>query len=249
MQEILRDPLWTFVGAIFAIIAVVVMILIFFAQRKGKKLSYEITSNSQLLGVKDEVQGKVQILYEGKEVRNVHLLTIKFINNGGHSISSSDYEYPLSISIDPISRILTHEIVNEDPKNLGINLRKEENKIIINPVLLNIKDSFCIKMLVSDFQGRPEIEGRISGVKNITQYVEGEATFVTLSLISMLMIAIGALNLSNSDVVLIFGNVISKNSLAWLSLVLGYVMILVGTFTNRVSRRIFSQITRAAFIR
>ena len=54
MSEILRDPMWTFIGVIFAILAVFVTVLIFFAQRKTKKLSYEVVTNTQLIGVKDE---------------------------------------------------------------------------------------------------------------------------------------------------------------------------------------------------
>lgn len=44
-------------GEILAILAVIVTIIIYFAQRKIKKLSYEIVSNTQLLGVKEEMQG------------------------------------------------------------------------------------------------------------------------------------------------------------------------------------------------
>jgi hypothetical protein len=79
MEELMRDPLWTFVGVVFAILAVIVTILIFFAERKIKRLSYEFTSNTQLLGVKDEIQGKVQVLYDGEEVTKTSkkLLQIK----------------------------------------------------------------------------------------------------------------------------------------------------------------------------
>lgn len=156
------------------VIAVIVPIGIFFAQRKSKKLSYEITSNTQLLGVKDEIQGKVQLFYEGKEVKNVHLLNIKFTNNGNQSISSNDYERPLNIVVNEDSKILTHEVINEEPANLGTEIKLEKNKIIVNPVLLNKKDTFSVNALISDFEGKPNIDGRINGVKSISHIKEDQ---------------------------------------------------------------------------
>ena len=178
MDELIRDPLWTFVGVIFALLAVVVTISIFLAQRKKKRLSYEITSNTQLLGVKEEIQGKVKVLYEGNEVKNVHLLTLKFTNSGNQPISSNDYERPLNISVNNEATILTYEIIDEEPENLGAEFSQQGNTLTLSPLLLNSKDSFSIKALVSDLEGRPEIDGRINGVKSIARFREGQVSFI-----------------------------------------------------------------------
>jgi len=233
MDELLRDPLWTFVGVILAVLAVLVTVMIFFAQRKTKKLSYEITSNTQLLGVKDEIQGKVQVLYEGKEVKNVHLLTIKFSNNGNQSISSNDYERPLSIEVNSDAKVLTYEVIDEEPENLGAVVQLEENKIVLSPILLNEKDTFSIKALISDFEGQPIIDGRINGVKAITRYKEGQISFMVTTLISLVLIGFGALNLEKIELISIFGFEVSMGVIGGVLFASGYLFMLIGMLKNK----------------
>ncbi len=171
----MKVPWWASFSKIEVIIgalAIVVAIAIFFAQRKTKKLSYRVTSNNELLGVKEEIQRKVQVLYEGKEVKRVHLLTLKFTNDGNQSISSDDFERPLSVSVNSEAKILTHEIIDENPKGLGILASLEANRLTFSPVLLNSKDTFSIKALISNLEGEPKVDGRIRGVKAINRYTE-----------------------------------------------------------------------------
>ena len=58
MIELLRDPLWQFVGAILGFVAIGITIIIFWLQRTRKSLSYEILSNTSLLTIKEELEGK-----------------------------------------------------------------------------------------------------------------------------------------------------------------------------------------------
>jgi len=244
MEEILRDPLWTFVGVVFAILAVLVAIGIFWAQRKTKKLSYEITSNTQLLGVKDEIQGKVQVLYEGKEVKNVHLLTLKFTNSGNQSISSGDFERPISIEVNSEAKILTHEIIDEDPDNLGADIKLEKNIMTVSPVLLNEKDTFSIKALISDLEGKPKIDGRINGVKSITSFKEGQVSFVILTIVALVLIAFAAPNLEKDEIVSILGLEISRGVIGGALFISGYVLMLVGMMRNKRMLKITREMVR-----
>ena len=97
MVELLRDPLWQFVGAIFGLVAIGIAILIFWLQRTRKSLGYEVISNTSLLTIKEELEGKLQILYEKESVNNVQLIVIKLINTGNLPIASNDYELPLRL--------------------------------------------------------------------------------------------------------------------------------------------------------
>lgn len=247
MEELIRDPLWTFVGVVCAILAVVVTILIFFAQRKTKRLSYEITSNIQLLGVKDEIQGKVQVLYDGKEVKNVHLLTIKFTNSGNQSISSSDYERTLSIEVNSDAKILTHEVIEEVPENLGATVSLEGNKLVFSPVLLNAKDSFSIKTLISDFEGRPSIDGRINGVKSISKYSDGQWSFIITSLISFFLISVGAFSLIEQGVFDVLGMEVSASFIGGSLFVFGYILMMFGMLKSKMALTILREMARSGF--
>jgi hypothetical protein len=233
MDQLVRDPMWTFVGSLFAILAVLVAIAVFFAQRKIKRLSYEITSNTQLIGVKDEIQGKVQVLYEGEEVKNVHLLTLRFTNNGNQSISSGDYERSLGVTVNPEAKILTYEIIDEEPNKLGAAVSLEGNKLIISPVLLNAKDAFSIKALVSDLQGRPEIDGRINGIKSIMKHNDGQMSFFSIAFISMLLFGFGIFYLDKDDIISLAGLEIPRRIVGMSSIAFGYLLMTVAMFKNK----------------
>lgn len=241
MEELIRDPIWTFVGVLCAILAVVVTIFIFLAQRKTKRLSYEITSNTQLLGVKDEIQGKVQVLYDGEEVKNVHLLTIRFTNSGNQSIASSDYERPLSVEVNSDAKILTHEVIDETPENLGATVTLEESKLIFAPVLMNAKDSFSIKTLISDFEGNPFIDGRINGVKSIAKYKDGQWPFLITSLISFVLIGVGALNIEKEVMLSVFGIKTSAGTIGAFLFITGYFLMMIGMLKNKRILSIFNE--------
>jgi hypothetical protein len=245
MSEILRDPLWTFVGAVLAVLAVVVTIFIYFAQRKIKKLSYEIISNTQLLGVKDEIQGKVKVLYNDEEVKNVHLLTVRFLNAGNQSIVTSDYERPVSIGVNANAKILTYEILEQDPSNIGATLYTLDNKIMLNSVLLNAKDSFCIKTLISDLEGNPKIDGRINGVKEISKITDGQVSFIITALISFVFVGFGALNLESKELVHVFGVELSKSIVGGSLFGLGYILMIFTMVKNKRTLKLTQEIFRA----
>ena len=235
MDNLISGPFWTFVRDILAFFAVVVPIAVFFAQRKKKKLSYDVTSNTPLLSVEDEIQGKIKVLYEGNEVKKVHLLTFKFTNTGNQPISSTDYERPLTISVNDEATILTYEAIDEEPKNLGAELTLSGNSITLSPLLLNPKDSFSIKALVSDFEGHPEIDGRINGVKSISKDREALTSFLLVFSFGLMILAIVLeLALGRDRYISLFGVTVSTRLTVSSLVVFGYALVM---FSNKRMRK------------
>ena len=76
MLDFLRDPIWTFIGAALAIVAIVVPILLWVFQQKRKMLSYE-RSVTPLLTVKEEIAGRLKVLFDDQPVQNIFLMVIK----------------------------------------------------------------------------------------------------------------------------------------------------------------------------
>ena len=196
----------------------------------------------------DEIQGKMQFLYEGKEVKNVHLLNLRFINNGKESISSSDYERPLIIKVNENAKILTQEIIDENPDNLGVSVNCDNHKLTISPVLLNSRDCFSVKALISDFEDKPKIDGRINGIKKIEKYNEGKVSFIITSLISLALVAIGAFNLDKAELVTVWNYDVSRNILGGISFGLGYFLMFVVMLKNKSMLTISQQIIRRLFV-
>lgn len=187
MPEILRDPVWQFIGATFAFAAVVVAIFLYWMQRQRKALSYEIISRTPLLSMEEEVQGKLQILFDDKLVQGVHLVAVRIINSGNVPIVSADYERPVNLSFGENTQILTAEVSETNPEILRATAAIEDTKVVLAPVLLNSEDSITLKILVSQFDGQISVDGRIVGVKGIRKSVDGRAQYFVLPIGGMVL--------------------------------------------------------------
>ena len=115
----------------------------------------------------EEIKGKVRIAFEGKFVSDVYLVVLQISNDGNVSIMASDFERPLSIAFGETSKILSAEVTNVTPKTLKPFLDIDTNRIILQPLLLNSKDSITIKLLLTQYKGRIETDARIVGVREV----------------------------------------------------------------------------------
>ena len=174
MLELLRDPAWQFVGVMLALAAVAVTVLVYWLQRQKKSLSYEVISKNELLTVREELEGRLQVLYEGQPARDICLLVVKLFNSGNVPVSASDYERPISLSTGASSKVLSGAVTAVDPENLAATIEIAESRVILDPILLNSKDSVTLKLLVSDFGGNLSVDGRVLGVRSISR--TGETT-------------------------------------------------------------------------
>ena len=103
------------IGVLAVVAAITVPIAIYFLQKNRKKLSYEVISNTQLVGVENKIQDKIKILDENKLVENVHLLSIMFINDGNQSISIENFATPIKVQLGDSANILTCEVLVQSP--------------------------------------------------------------------------------------------------------------------------------------
>ena len=140
-------------GFLAVIAAITVPLIIYFLQKSKKRLAYEVVSNTQLVGVKSEVQNKIKIYYENKLVENVHLVSIRLINSGNQPISIEDFARPINIKLGSNTNILTCEVLEKNPKDLDIVISKMQNSVKIQPLLLNPNDSLTLNILLGDYRG------------------------------------------------------------------------------------------------
>ena len=166
MPDILYSPIWQFVGAIFALLAILLTLSLYLKQRRRKALAYVVISSADLLSIEEGIRRRVKILFDDAPVESVRLIIIKLVNPGELPISKDDYESPVQFRFGKNSTVLSYEIIHKVPANLPVELSINSDGIIFNKILLNSGDSVTVKVLVS---GRPElrVEGRIEGVKEI----------------------------------------------------------------------------------
>ncbi len=180
MFDLLRDPLWQFIGAFFALLTVAVTVLIYVLQRRKKRLSYEILSNSTLMTMREELEGRLEIRFDGEQVSNLHILEFKLFNSGNVPIASTDYERKLEFDCGDEANVLSAEVTETVPADLNATIALVDNKIVCEPLLLNSKDSVSIKALISDYDGGLTSRARIIGVKTIKRGSPGQAASLGL---------------------------------------------------------------------
>jgi hypothetical protein len=192
IMDLLRDPLWQFIGAILAFLGVTAAILIYFMQRQKKQLSFRTITNVSLVTVRDEASPRITVAYDGKPVSNVRLFEIVLANTGNIPIASTDYERPLSIRFLEHAKILSTEIVEQTPANLGVTISHDDTQVIIAPILMNRGDSSRLKAIVTDSIGEYQPDARIVGVSRLSPMVDRKRVFEVAMLASGILLGMGS---------------------------------------------------------
>lgn len=232
MLEFLRDPFWQFVGAVFALGAIAVSVVLYFLQRRHKALSYEIVSRTPLMSVKEEVKGRVQILLDGTPVSDAHMVIIRVTNSGNVPIIPSDYLRPVHFDFGETVQILSAEITETNPDNVDASLELGSETVVLTPVLLNGGDSIILKVLVAEFAGKIDVDGRIIGVKRIQIARESRLPYAAM-LIGVITTMVGFTSL--------FGG---SEQIGLLGAFVGYGLMFVGMLSRQRYRRLLIRTIR-----
>ena len=161
-MRFITNPVW--LGAIAAIVAVLVPIVLYYVSKQKKSLSYEILAENPLISIDKEIKTKLQILLDGNPIENLHLLLIRFNNDGKVPIPAADYERPITLSFKDATNIISAEYVSGIPSNLVTSVASSKNNLAIKPILMNSGDSFTIKVLLERYNGTFDTDTRIIGV-------------------------------------------------------------------------------------
>jgi len=236
MQEIMRDPLWQFVGIILAIIAIIVTIILFLVQRKKKALEYEIISQTPILSTAEEIAGQLQILFGGEPVQGVYLFVIKLLNAGNVPIVSSDYERQVRLNFGEDARVLTAEVSDVEPTGLEIEITIQDSFILLNPVLLNSGDVIVVKALVSNYKDQFTVDGRIVGVKSITPQKDTSDKWGLIFMFVGTILLIGSIYLERQNIIK-RSKFMFENPIANIMLVIGYFFLIASLFTRKYYKK------------
>lgn len=192
--DIYQNTNWSFFDVLVGIIALIISVIVayhtFFKGRKKKLLSYEILAEAKLFSIHDEAVERIEVLFDGKPAKNVSLLIIKIINNGNAPIVSSDFEVPLSFCFTEDAEVISAEINQSSENSLKPKVTFSPNKITIEPILLNVKDNFSVKALISNYENDFEINTRIIGVNKIKSYYKAP---LAVKFLSSFIVSIGLL--------------------------------------------------------
>jgi hypothetical protein len=190
-MDFLRDQIWQFWGVVIGIFGVIVSAVLVYIQRSKKRLTYSVITETPLLSVDEEIQGKIKIKYGRKSIQNIFLVVLKIENKGNVDIVSSDYEEPIVFSFSD-AEMLSAEIIEVSPKNLKPNINNQAAILTVTPILLNKKDYFVIKLLFSKYNKKVDVNTRIVGVKEIERIYDESPDLqstITSSVVGLIVIA------------------------------------------------------------
>ena len=167
--EILRDSIWGFIFGVTSII-------LYLHFHKSKKLSYDIVSNTPLFDVHEEIEERLQVIFDGKPIKDIiHLIIVKITNSGNIPIKCNDYSNPISLNLGENARIFPPvEILKKNPEDLKVSVNIEDSKVIIMPNLLNRGNSITLKVLGTQISDDIIVSGHIVGgeIKKISEEVK-----------------------------------------------------------------------------
>lgn len=197
-MDVLRDSLWQFVGAAVAVLALVTSIVVAILQRRRKLLDYEVLTDTPLLTIREELQGRVKVLLDDQPIQDVSVVVIRLLNRGNLPIRASEYERPVVFTFGEVARVISAEVTEQVPLNLSAEIEAETNLIRVKPVLLNGRDSITFKCLVAGAQ-EPRVDARIVGVSAVRRYDSAESpTRLAVGVIGVLVALAGMYSLVTS---------------------------------------------------
>lgn len=165
LLSLLRDNLWGFAGALLALVTLLV------ALRAAKVLEVSIEER-ELVGIKDDLDGRLKLLFKGVPKSAIWLVTVSFMKRGTHPVVPADFHKPLTIHL-PSERgeILSYSVQSAHPEQLEIKCcQTQPGAVTVSPLVLNSGDHFTIELLVSDYKASAlQLDYRIAGLPQIVR--------------------------------------------------------------------------------
>jgi hypothetical protein len=140
------DLFWTIVAAIAAVVAIIVSVVLYIRSRQVKALAYQASDTAL---IREEAHDLVEILYEGRPVSDVHLVTVGIANVGNVPIRREDFEGDLVIELPGAPTLLDAKLTGAIPRDLTPAVSIAIDRVTIAPLLLNPGDIFELQILAA----------------------------------------------------------------------------------------------------
>jgi hypothetical protein len=163
ISNFLGQPWWQGIS-VFLTVASLMLALV---QLRKKKLGYLIQFSESVFAEDLGFTDQLSITYKGEAVKALRVVSIKIKNYGFLPIKSEDFHEAIEIQLNGSLQILDCEIKALMPKNLKIQYSITNQSIIVNPTLLNAKDTFLVKIIYDGEDAEVEPTCRIAGVNRI----------------------------------------------------------------------------------
>jgi hypothetical protein len=143
--SLLRDPTLQFLMNIsIALLGIfftsIVSVVIYRRQQSRKGIIYKVISNAPLFSLKEEVKGKIKVLFGTKAVNNARLVILKIWNSENTPILPNEYMDPIRVRFGSNVEILDAEVLEAVPSDIKdkakASLKLDTDSVVLEPLLL-----------------------------------------------------------------------------------------------------------------
>ena len=166
-MDLLRDPIWQFIGAVLAVLGIAATFYIASRQKGRKELSAGFLIKKHLIQISDEVSDRISVSFNGKPVQNLKIYSYGVKNSGSLEIRTEDFERPLQLELSDGVRMLEVRSDRQHPKELSPRIAVNGQTVEVTPLLLNPGDFFVIDILATGEPGNIKVNQRIAGINKI----------------------------------------------------------------------------------
>lgn len=167
MTELLKEYSDYIIGIPSFITATLLTIYIFLKQKQKKSLACSIDSYYDIIS-NDIKNTGLQVFYNHIEYKEVCMLIFGISNDGDIPIEKINFEKPIDLVFNENSIILDYRIEQKQPESIIIIPTVKDNILSIEPFLLNSKEEFKLKILISNNKSF-NLDYRISGISKINK--------------------------------------------------------------------------------
>ncbi|MBM4467396.1 MAG: hypothetical protein FJ014_17880 [Chloroflexi bacterium] len=147
----IRDPAWQWVGAIAAIVGLVVTVIIAVVSWNRQIPHHELVVRRLIdlpvFYVGENANEKVQMYYDSQPVSYAGLIAIQIENAGNREITPEQWEFPLSIQFEQDVIAAYAYVSDSKPAGLRPVMSVDNNTLTVEPLLLNPGDSFTLNAI------------------------------------------------------------------------------------------------------
>ena len=190
---------WKYFLMLMVTLASSYSVLLPYFQSPEREFSISLVSQAALQpdATKDKNMG-LEITIDKIPVKDPYLTTYKIENTGRTPILAKDFENALEISTNKNKSIIRVEISDKSPQNLRPNIHKENELILVDPLLLNSNDSITLSILSANGIPKFNFSARIAGIQSINTIIKSQnkspsVTWILSILTILLILLAGAL--------------------------------------------------------
>lgn len=166
-MDLLRDNIWTFIGSVIAVVAVLVSIYIFIAQKSSKRLLVQLRGAIPLVSRRADGVPGITVGFNGRPLTSATVFLIRVENVGNTPILPTDFTSDLVLTFSEQSEVLAAGVHAADPPDLDLNIIQQANLAIVKPHLLNPGDYVSVRAVVEGAEEGFKASARIVGVKRL----------------------------------------------------------------------------------